>query len=242
MNRSGLIPFQRAQPFSHSSSRWRTGPGTRSATPRMIANGEAACVVFLPGDAWVQLDIRLMTEVGPLTGTRRSARQRGRIQIQSRDDDRADRRDPALRRPARPPGDQPPGRARASWSSCSGPTAWARAPCSASWGGCSPRRRGRSGSTGSSAAARSRTSWRSAAAPSICPTARGCRATARGASSSWASGGSTRSPTPGCSSTSPDCSNCSSWRGRATRRSGATRPGSRRRSRSARRWSPRRPS
>ena len=62
-----------------------------------------------------------------------------------------------------------------------------------------------------------------------------------GASSCSAWGGSTTSRTTTCSSTSRGCWSCSSCRGRATRRSGATRPGSRRRSRSARRWSPRRP-
>ena len=64
--------------------------------------------------------------------------------------------------------------------------------------------------------------------------------TARAVNSCSAWEGSTEFPTPGCSSMYPGSSSCSSSRTRAIRQSAATPRGSRRRSRSARPWSPRR--
>ena len=62
-----LKSFQSARPFSPFYVKMADGTQHEVRHPATMAIGRATCVVFYPeSDAWAQLDVRLMTEVGPI--------------------------------------------------------------------------------------------------------------------------------------------------------------------------------
>ena len=66
MTRNALIPYPTARPFTPFSVTMADGSRHEVRHPERIAIGRAGCLIDLADDSWVQLDIRRMTEVGPI--------------------------------------------------------------------------------------------------------------------------------------------------------------------------------